>query len=417
VSTASAERLGAGRYLAAGGRPESAVTSVHELTTADGVTVLGVLATVPGAKTVVCLMHPRQDLTHHPLVPVLLKAGAAAWTQHTRSVNNDLTLVHEQALLDAAAGLVFLREREFASIITLGHSGGGPLYAFYLEQAGLAPADRIATTPGGRPTKLADAEMPLADGVIFVAPHPGQGRLLLACIDPSVADEQDPMSVVPQLDPFSPANGFAEPPASSAYTEEFLGRYRAAQRDRVARVDAVARQQLARTGEARAAFNNSGNALDRRRSLAPRIITVFRTDADPRNVDLSLDPSERPYGSLFGKRPDLINYGLTGFGRLATPEAWLSTWSGLSSNADFVRCAPGVTAPALFIELTGDQAAFPDDSRRMINALGAEDLTTATVRGLHFGAPIAEGKPTGNELAAAEIIDWLGKRHELTPPT
>ena len=25
----------------------------------------------------------------------------------------------------------------------------------------------------------------------------------------------------------------------------------------------------------------------------PRIITVFRTDADPRTVDLSLDPSER----------------------------------------------------------------------------------------------------------------------------
>ena len=32
---------------------------------------------------------------------------------------------------------------------------------------------------------------------------------------------------------------------------------------------------------------------------------------------------------------------LTGFGRLTTPEAWLSTWSGLSCNADFVRCAPG----------------------------------------------------------------------------
>jgi hypothetical protein len=415
VSTTPAERLGAGRYLAAGGRPESAVTSVHELTTADGATIRGVLATVPGARTVVCLMHPRQDLTHHPLIPVLLKAGAAVWTQHTRSVNNDLTLVHEQALLDAA-GLVFLREQEFASIITLGHSGGGPLYAFYLEQAGLAPAGRIATTPGGRPARLADAEMPLPDGVIFLAPHPGQGQLLLASIDPSVADEQDPMSVVPQLDPFSPANGFAEPPASSAYTGEFLGRYRAAQHDRVARIDAVARQHLARTGEARAASSNSGNAPDRRRSLAPRIITVFRTDADPRNVDLSLDPSERPYGSLFGKRPDLINYGLTGFGRLITPEAWLSTWSGLSSNADFVRCAPRVTAPTLFVEHTGDQAAFPSDSRQMIDALGAEDLTNATVRGLHFGGSIAQGEPTGNDLAATEIIDWLSKRHELTPP-
>ena len=416
MSNPSTERLGAGRYLTAGSRPEAAVTSVHELTTADGVTVRGVLATIPGATTVVCLMHPRQDLTHHPLVPLLLHAGAAVWTQHTRSVNNDLTLVHEQAILDAAAGLVFLREHGFGSIVTLGHSGGGPLYAFYLEQAGLPPAERIAATPGGRPAKLADAEMPLADGAIFLAPHPGQGRLLLACIDPSVADEQDPMSVVPELDPFSPANGFAEPPASSTYSEVVLARYQAAQRDRVARIDAVARDHLARTGEARAAFKNSGNALDRRRSLAPRIITVFRTDADPRTVDLSLDPSERPYGSLFGKRPDLINYGLTGFGRLTTPEAWLSTWSGLSSNADFVRCAPRVTVPTLFIELTGDQAAFPADSRQMTGALGARDLTTATLRGLHFGGPIAEGEPAGNELAATEIINWLSKRHELTPP-
>jgi hypothetical protein len=416
MSTTPAERLGAGRYLTAGSRPESTITTVHELTTADGAAVRGVLATVPGATTVVSLMHPRQDLTHHPLVPLLLQAGTAVWTQHTRSVNNDLTLVHEQALLDAAAGLAFLRERGFGSIVTLGHSGGGPLYAFYLQQAGLAPASRIATTPGGRPAKLADAEMPLADGAIFLAPHPGQGQLLLACIDPSVANEQDPMSVVPELDPFSPANGFADPPASSAYTQDFLARYRAAQRDRVARIDAVAREHLTRTAEARAAFTRSGHAADRRRSLAPKIITVFRTDADPRTVDLSLDPSERPYGSVFGKRPDLINYGLTGFGRLTTPEAWLSTWSGLSSNADFVRCAPGVTIPTLFIELTGDQAAFPADSRRMIEALGADDLTTASIRGLHFGGPIANGEPAGNELAAAEIIGWLSKRHELTPP-
>ena len=70
----------------------------------------------------------------------------------------------------------------------------------------------------------------------------------------------------------------------------------------------------------------------------------------------------------------------------------------------------------MFIELTGDQAAFPADSRRMTGALGATDLTTATVRGLHFGGPIAQGAPTGNELAAAEIVAWLAKRHELTPP-
>ncbi|ALE74307.1 alpha/beta hydrolase family protein [Pseudonocardia sp. EC080610-09] len=405
--------LGAGRYLASGDRPPSTVTSVHELTTADGATVRGVLATVPGARTVVCLMHPRQDVTHHPLVPLLLRAGAAVWTQHPRSVNNDLNLVHEQALLDVAAGQVFLRESGFDTVVTLGHSGGGTLFAYYLEQAALAPADRIATTPGGRPTTLAEADMPVADGAVFLAPHPGQGKLLLACIDPSVADESDPLSVVGELDPWDPANGFAEPPESSSYPAEFLERYRTAQRERVARIDAVAREALARTAEARATSRRTGSAADRRRSLAPTIMTIFRTDADPRTVDLSLDPSDRPYGSLFGRRPDLIDYGQVGFGRISTPEAWLSTWSGLSSNAGFVRCAPGVTVPTLFVELTGDQAAFPADSADMIAALGAGDLTTARVRGLHFGAAIAPGEPTGNELAATEITEWLGKRFPL----
>ncbi|MCD2195054.1 alpha/beta hydrolase [Actinomycetospora endophytica] len=409
-------QLGAGRYIAAGERPAATVTGVHELTTADGATVRGVLATVPGARTVVCLMHPRQDLTHHALVPALLAAGVAVWTQHTRSVNNDLTLVHEQALLDVAAGMVFLREQGFAAIVPLGHSGGGTLFAYYLEQAGLAGRDRIATTPGGRPTKLADAEMPMTDGVVFLAPHPGQGRLLLGCIDPSVSDERDPLAAVGELDPFDPANGFAEPPASSSYAPEFLARYRAAQHDRVARIDATARALVARTADARAAHQRTGTAADRRRALAPQLITVFRTDADPRTVDLSLDPSERPYGSLFGARPDLINYGQVGFGRLTTPEAWLSTWSGLSSYADFARCAPGVRVPTLFVELTGDQAAFPADSARMVGALGADDLTHVAVRGTHFGGAIAPGEPTGNQLAADEIETWLAERHELAPP-
>jgi hypothetical protein len=82
----------------------------------------------------------------------------------------------------------------------------------------------------------------------------------------------------------------------------------------------------------------------------------------------------------------------------------------------FARCAPGVTVPTLFIELTGDQAAFPADTRAMIGAMGATDLTTSTIRGLHFGGAIAKGEPTGNELAAAEVSGWLAKRHELTPP-
>ncbi|MGW1148161.1 hypothetical protein ACWD6I_24665, partial [Streptomyces sp. NPDC002454] len=147
--------------------------------------------------------------------------------------------------------------------------------------------------------------------------------------------------------------------------------------------------------------------------LAPRFVTVYRTDADLRNVDLSLDPNERPYGSLFGSRPDVINYGLLGFGRHSTPEAWLSTWSATSTNADFLRCAPGVTAPTLLVELTGDQASYPRDAEAMVSGFGSADVTHRRIRGLHFGGALVPGEPTGSSLAADSIGDWLAERFPL----
>jgi hypothetical protein len=163
--------------------------------------------------------------------------------------------------------------------------------------------------------------------------------------------------------------------------------------------------------EADRAFKSGGDAADRRRAIAPRLLTVFRTDADLRTVDLSLDPNDRPYGSLFGRRPDLTNYGLVGFGRLSTAEAWLSTWSGVSTNADFVRCAPGVSVPTLLLEFTGDQASFPADIAQMSNALGSSDLTVDSVAGTHFGGPITKGAPSGTSLAAVKIEAWLKARN------
>ncbi len=403
-------KLGEGRWVDAALFPAGTVESTHQLTTADDAKVSGVLRTVRGASAVVCIAHPRQDVTHHVLVPELLARGYAVWTQGTRSPNNDLGLLHEQALLDLAAGQRFLRQRDWGSVITLGHSGGGALFAFYHQQANAKPQDRVVRGPSGRPTGLDEADMPAPDGAIFMAPHVGPGALLLRLIDPSVTDENDPMSVDPALDPYHPGNGFVPAPASSRYNPEFVACYRRAQRERVGRLDAVARERAAEASAARAAFAASGDPADRRRALAPRILTVHRTDADLRGVDLSLDANDRPYGSLLGRRPDLTNYGLAGFARLATPDAWLSTWSGLSSNADFLRCAPNVSAPTLLIELSGDQACFPADIETMAKTLGAQDLSRAAVAGTHFGGPISPGAPAGASLAAIEIADWLSDR-------
>ncbi|MCS7478035.1 alpha/beta hydrolase family protein [Umezawaea endophytica] len=408
--TAGHRGLGAGRYTAVLAEPDDVTTSVHQLRTHDQAQVTGVLRRPAGARTVVTFMHPRQDVTNHALVPHFLAAGLAVWTQGSRSPNNDLALLHEQAIIDFAAGQVFLRDLGFESVVALGHSGGGTLAAFYLQQAALPPGRRLTRAPSGRPVPLAETEMPLPTGFVALAPHPGQGALLRRVIDPSVVDEADPLSRDPALDPFDPANGFVDAPRPVSYSPDFVAAYRQAQWERVARVDAVAADLVAARRGADAEFRESGEASRRRAALAPALITVYRTDADLRNVDLGLDPNKRAYGSLFGRRPDLTNYGLVGFGRLSTAEAWMSTWSATTTNADFLRCAAGVTVPTLLLEFTGDQASFPADVEAFAAAIPAPDLTVDALDGTHFGDRLVEGAPTGNELAAARVVDWIAER-------
>ncbi|WP_433496973.1 hypothetical protein ACQP1K_18565 [Sphaerimonospora sp. CA-214678] len=385
----------------------AAWTEAVRLTASDGAKISGLLREpAGGAGTVVSIMHPREDVAHHPLVPLLLDLGVAVWTQTTRSPNNDVRLLHEQALLDVAAGQSFLEDRDFEARVALGHSGGATLFAFYQEQAALRAEERLSDAPDGTLVDLAGARMPLLDGAVFLAPHPGQGALLQRVIDPSVTDESDPWSTEPSLDPFDPANGFRPAPEPTRYAPEFVARYRAAQAARVRRIDELAASAIADTERHRA----SDGVEARRRALRPTIMTIFRTDADLRSVDLSLDPNRRPYGSLFGRRPDLGNFGFAGFGRITTPAAWMSTWSATTTRADFVRNAASVTAPSLLVELTGDQACFPADAREMYGALPATDKKHVRVPGTHFGGPLTPGGPTGSELSAQHIGRWLRER-------
>lgn len=385
----------------------------HALRTADKQRTLGFLYTQTGQeKTVVCLMHPREFSGTPYLVPDVFDAGCACWVQAPRSIGNDLRLEHEVALLDVAASMVHLRKLGFERVVLLGLSGGAGLYAFYTQQALRAPAERLATTPGGRPVKLAEADMPAPDALIFVSPHPGQGKLLMNCIDASVIDENDPLSVDATLDPFDPANGFAQPPASSSYAPEFVTRYRAAQRARVERIDAKAKSLLRTRAQARKEMKQlpegaSVPAALRRQVAHTPILPVWRTDADLRCWDLSLDPSDRDVGTLWGQDPYTSNLGSVGFARLVTPESWLSTWSGLSSNASFEKCGPELHLPTLMLEYTGDQAAFPSDMDAIFDSLGSTDKTREKVRGNHHGMALTEGEESGQAVIGRSIQHWL----------
>jgi hypothetical protein len=234
--------------------------------------------------------------------------------------------------------------------------------------------------------------------MVYLAAHPGEGHYLLHALDPSVVDERDPVASDPALDLYAPANGFREPPAESRYTPEFLARYRAAQRARVQRIDAEARARLARRRAARARWRAGGGVDDRRASIATDFMLVYRTDADPRCVDLSLDPSERDYGSLWGVRPDWINSGAVGFGRGV---AGLARPGRVAARAD--RARPAHDAGA-FISHTGDNCIFLSTPRRP-RLLGTWRVERLELRATTTFSPVrARLQP-----AAAAIAEWLGR--------
>lgn len=387
----------------------------------------GILYTPASGKprTVVIMAHPRADFSTHYSIPFWIAAGFAAFGFNTRYLNNDAMMLHENLLLDLATGIRFLREEEgFEKIVMLGNSGGGSLFAYYDSQARTPKGGRIEAPPGGGPPNLNKFDLPTADGYIVLAAHPGQGMVLMSCLDAAVADESDPLASDPLLDMYDERNGFKTPPAESHYAPDFVERYRGAQWARCARIDALARRHIAEASHARAEMRAgdfaSLSAENRnhiaRRAMAPRYMIVYRTQANPNYLDLKIDKSERAVGSIISARPDLANYSAFGLGRIVTPDAWLSTWSGLSSNAKMAINLPKVTVPTLVVGANGDQDIFISDVHAEFEVSGASDKTLAFIEGAdHFmragGSKSHLGDPRPRLMKV--LTDWT--RDRLAP--
>jgi hypothetical protein len=278
--------------------------------------------------------------------------------------------------------------------------------------------------PDGRPTFLERTEMIPGDGIVFMAAHAGQGRIMNEVIDPSVADESDPLQTDPALDMYDPANGFQPPPEWSRYAPDFVARYRAAQLDRVRRIDARARELIADAADAArvresdtfAGLSSSAQREILRREAFEPMLLVYRTMANLHYVDNSLDPSQRGYGSLLSPRPDLMNFQRLGFARVVTPQGWLSTWSGLSSNADISRTGSAVTEPAVVVNAGRDLDVYPKSHSRLIfDTIRSDDKQYWNFdEALHYFEPDEgeEGNPSLDALTT-KLVPWIEERFPI----
>jgi pimeloyl-ACP methyl ester carboxylesterase len=394
-----------------------------DLRAADGAPSSGLLYRPHGTSPTVGvhLMHPRTDQTRNYNIPPLLAAGYMVLARNSRSVNNDADTLHEDLLVDLAAGVELLRSRGCEKVVLLGNSGGGALAALYQSQAEALPGERIAQNQTVASVDLRQASLPAADALVIVGGHLGQGKTLAKMLDAAVVDESDPLSVDPEFDIYDPRHGFRLPITQTRYEDDFVAEVRAAQLRRVERIDRLARAAIAANDDASVVAKALPDADEtfgarlwaERRAAARGYLTIYRTIADPVMVDPTLEPDDRTQGFDGYRRPDIQNYRQIGFAHLLSPRAWLSTWSATASHADLLSTIAKVTVPTFIAHYAGDVFTRLSEFEEVEKAAGAKDFHSLIIRNAdHYGKIINADGSTGDRTheGTEAAIRWLNDR-------
>ncbi len=198
----------------------------------------------PAPHVAVLLIHRTSNFLAHPATRELAKRGFMVLAMNPRSDNNEAAVDFEANALDLKSGIEFLRRQPgIAKVVLFGHSGGGPASSFYQAVA----ENGSAYCRGANKLIECDSRLdglPKADGLILVDAHPGVSINGLRSLNPAVLDERDPKRLDPALDPFNPANGYAD--GTAHYSDAFKQRYFKAQADRMNRlIDAALAERKA----------------------------------------------------------------------------------------------------------------------------------------------------------------------------
>ncbi len=332
-------------------------------------------------KTAVISTHYNVDFSEHYLAPLLAARGLGFLGWNTRFRNNETWFRLEHALVDVGEGTRWLRQQQrIDTIVLLGNCGGGSLMAAYQSQA---TDPHLVATPGSRVPAALESLVP-GDLYVSLQAHPGRPEVLTNWLDPSVADEQDPLSRRRDLDMYEPDHG---PP----FAPDFVARYRAAQRARNERITDWAVHELERL-EAAGVYDRNFN--------------VHRTWADPRFLDPSIDPSDRPPGRCLAGDPRRANMNPYGIAASCSLRTWLSMWSLRTSPCRGAPHLARIRVPSLVIQSTADVSVFPSDARAIHEALGAPDKGLEWIPGDHY---LTEA-PGLRERAADMVAAWIAER-------
>lgn len=171
----------------------SAMVETYGFVGSQGVTFLeGQLLKPRGApsRTLYLFMHPASTLQLMPMPAAMAATGCHVLCAGSRFAKNDSALVMEKVAVDMGAYIRHAREAlGYEKVVLVGWSGGGALSLFYQAQA---ESPTITHTPAGDPYDLTRANLPRADGLVFIAAHLSRPETLTEWMDPSVIDELEP---------------------------------------------------------------------------------------------------------------------------------------------------------------------------------------------------------------------------------
>lgn len=341
------------------------------------------------AKTAIVFSHPIGGGSFLPIMTAMARAGHHVVFVNTRYRGNDTALIMEKCVLDLGAAIRDLRERfGYERVVLGGWSGGGSLALLYQEQA---EKPTLTATPAGDPPDLTREALVPGEAIFLVAAHVSRSVTLTEWMDPSIVDEGDPTRRDPELDLYDPRN-----PHQPPYDEDFLARYREAQRARNARITDWVEERLE-------ALRRGG------REHEERCFVVHGTMADPRFLDPSVDPNERQPGRCYLGDPRLVNDGPVGLARFCTLRSWLSQWSFSRSRAHGERNGANTHVPTLVVGNRADDACTPSHTRRLFEAIPHGDREMHEIPGAtHYYM----GQPRELARCVALYTEWLA-RHGL----
>ena len=333
-------------------------------------------------RTALMATHYNIDFSEHYLASFIAERGLGFLGWNTRFRGAEPYFLADLALADIDVGVRWLRRRGVECVVLLGNSGGGSLMATYQAQA---TAPNLVPEYSRRGLHPAIEDLAGGDLYVSIVAHTGRAEVLTNWMDPSVTDENDPLSVDPTLDPFGAER---QPP----FDAEFITVYRRAQRARNDRITAWCKNELDRLAAA---------------GHRERLFVVPRLWADLRMLDGSIDPSRRVVPGCYLGDPRRANYGIFGVGTVSSLRTWLSMWSLADSQCSTDQ-AQHIDLPAIVIDADADTGIFSSDTAKIVNALrgrpGAPDVPFHSISGDHYLT-----EPAGARAEAADIItDWVG---------